>query len=91
MTRKTIYQHPAADRSFKDLRLVWEEGTDRVILYYDTRRHNSFGTVLGFDEVAEFFQRMQRAIGYPWTTPGAAQALEAVTRLQESIRATEAA
>ena len=79
--RHIIYQHVGSDSGFRELRIVWEEGTPLVILYYETPRAASFGTVLEVPQAAAFLERMQREQGHPWNSPVVTAALEALARL----------
>ena len=85
MTRQTVYEYDGAGPGFKDLRILREEGTSFVSLYYDTPQASAYGNVMEVDDAIEFIERMRRVIGYPWTSPPAAEAIEALEQLKQQL------
>ena len=90
MAREIIYQYIGAlDRGFSDLRIMWEKDTSLVTLYYDTPQAVAYGSVLQVDAAIEFLERMKGTAGYPWRSTPTREAMDALMRLQATMRKRE--
>ena len=81
--RYSIYEQMGPSTGFEDLRVLHEEATDLVVLYYDTPQASAYGRVLGMSDAIAFLERMQNVMGPPWTSRAVNEAIGAIAKLQE--------